>query len=76
MITFTANEARTQFAELLNQAAYGKEHVLITRSGKPLAAVIPYNQYQAFQEWQTNQQQQEDQKAVAEFIHKHTEEDV
>lgn len=37
----TTVEARENFAELVNQAAYGKNRVLLTRRGKTLAAVVP-----------------------------------
>lgn len=60
MTVYTANEARLQFSELLNLVAYGKEQALITRSGKPLAAVISFAQFQVFQEWLINQANQQD----------------
>lgn len=41
MADITAAEARRNFAELINRAAYGKERALITRRGKGLAAVVP-----------------------------------
>ena len=34
-------EARKQFSEILNRAAYAKERVVLTRRGKALAAVAP-----------------------------------
>ena len=34
-------QIRQEFAEALNQAAYGKKRVVITRRGKKLAAVVP-----------------------------------
>lgn len=34
-------EARDNFADLLNRAAYGKERVVLARRGRPLAAVVP-----------------------------------
>jgi prevent-host-death family protein len=34
-------EARSQFAELINRVAYGKERVILTRRGKALVAVVP-----------------------------------
>ena len=34
-------EARNQFSDVLNRAAYGHEHVILTRRGKEIAAVIP-----------------------------------
>ena len=33
--------ARDSFARVVNRAAYGKERVVLTRRGKPLAAVVP-----------------------------------
>ena len=37
----TTVEARGRLAELLNRAAYGHERVVLTRRGKPVAAVVP-----------------------------------
>ncbi len=37
----TVAEARERFAELLNEAAFHGERVLITRHGKPVAAIVP-----------------------------------
>lgn len=37
----TAAEARDQLAELINRAAYGKERVVVSRRGKPVAAIVP-----------------------------------
>ena len=34
-------EARANFSELVNRAAYGKERVVLTRRGKPVAVVVP-----------------------------------
>ncbi len=34
-------EARGRFADLLSRVAYGGERMVITRHGKPLAALIP-----------------------------------
>jgi prevent-host-death family protein len=36
-----ATEARAQFSELLNRAAYAKERVAVTRQGKRIAALVP-----------------------------------
>jgi len=33
--------ARGSFADMLNRAAYGKERVVVTRRGKPVAAIVP-----------------------------------
>jgi len=37
----TASDARQNFAEVVNQVAYGGERVVIHRHGKGLAAVVP-----------------------------------
>ena len=38
--TFSVKEARDQFAELLNRAAYGGELIRISRHGKVVAGVV------------------------------------
>ena len=35
------SEARDSFAELINRAAYGHERVLVSRRGRPIAAIVP-----------------------------------
>ena len=37
----TASQAREQFAETVNRAAYGGERIILHRRGKALAAVVP-----------------------------------
>ena len=37
----TLREARQNFSDVINRAAYGKERVILTRRGKPFAAVVP-----------------------------------
>ncbi len=34
-------EARAAFSELINRVGYGGEHVILTRHGKPLVALVP-----------------------------------
>ena len=36
----SVTEARAQLAELVNRAAYGRERVVLTRRGKPVAAIV------------------------------------
>lgn len=43
MIKMTTVEARENFSDLINKAAYGNERVILTRRGKALAVVIPLN---------------------------------
>jgi prevent-host-death family protein len=37
----TTSTARTEFADILNRAAYGGERVILHRHKKPVAAVVP-----------------------------------
>lgn len=40
MTTVSAEEARNQFAEILNKVAYGHERTVVTRRGKRVAAIV------------------------------------
>jgi len=40
MNKITAADARKNFADIVNQVAYGKEPVVLTRRGKELAALV------------------------------------
>lgn len=40
MVEMSTVEARENFSELINKAAYGNKRVILTRRGKPLVAVI------------------------------------
>jgi prevent-host-death family protein len=37
----SVSEARESFADLVNRAAYGHERVLVSRHGRPIAAIVP-----------------------------------
>jgi prevent-host-death family protein len=37
----TASAARQNFSDLVNRAAYGGERIIVHRSKKPVAAVVP-----------------------------------
>ena len=43
-----ASAVRDDFSEIINRVAYGKEHVILTRRGKDLAAIIPADQLKLF----------------------------
>jgi prevent-host-death family protein len=42
-------DARDQFADVLNRAAYGKERVVLARRGKPVAAIVPIDDIKALE---------------------------
>lgn len=40
-----AREFRTKLSELLSDVADRRDHVLVTRNGKPAAALVPIDEY-------------------------------
>jgi prevent-host-death family protein len=45
----STSEARSQFAEIVNRAAYGKERVVLHRRKKPVVAVVPIEDLEAIE---------------------------
>lgn len=43
-------EFRTKLSELLSDVADRRDHVLVTRHGKPAAALVPIDEYEALEE--------------------------
>ena len=39
--TVNIAKAKKHFSELLDQVAFGKKHILITKRGKPMARLVP-----------------------------------
>ena len=50
MSTYTAQDARKNLSEIISKAAFANEATVITRSGKNVAAVISYDDYEFYQE--------------------------
>ena len=48
MSTCTAQDARKNLSEIISKAVFANEATVITRSGKNVAAVIPYEDYERF----------------------------
>jgi prevent-host-death family protein len=46
----TASEARQNFSDILNRAAFGRERVLVHRGKKPVAAIMPVEDYEFLEE--------------------------
>jgi prevent-host-death family protein len=46
----SATQARAQLAKAVNQAAFGGERIVLERHGKPIAAVVPIEDYQLLEE--------------------------
>jgi prevent-host-death family protein len=49
-LTMTTVEARENFAEVVNQAAYGNQRVILTRRGKPLVAVVSLEELKSLEQ--------------------------
>lgn len=50
MKTITTVAARENFAELINQASYGGRRVILTRRGKPVAALVSLHDLRVLEE--------------------------
>jgi antitoxin YefM len=48
--TVPVREFRSHLADLLDEVADRREHVTITRHGRPSAVLIPINEYEALEE--------------------------
>jgi antitoxin YefM len=48
--TVPVREFRTKLSELLSDVADRRDHVLITRNGKPAAVLVPIDEYEALEE--------------------------
>jgi prevent-host-death family protein len=42
-------QARTDFADLINRAAYGKERIILNRHGKNVCAIVPMESLKALE---------------------------
>lgn len=45
-IRISAREARNRFADIMGSVRYGGEEVIVERSGRPMAALIPVDTYE------------------------------
>ena len=50
MNTISTAKAREELSDILNRAAYGKERIILTRRGKPIAAVVPIEDVQLLED--------------------------
>jgi prevent-host-death family protein len=48
--TVPASEFRARVSELLSDVADRREHVVVTRHGRPAAALVPIDEYEALEE--------------------------
>ena len=48
--TIPVREFRSKLAEVLSDVADRRDHVVLTRNGRPAAALVPVDEYQALEE--------------------------
>lgn len=60
MTTMTATEARDHFSELLNRVVYGSEAAVVTRRGKPFAAIVSYEDLRLLERLREQEEDRQD----------------
>ncbi len=45
-VTVSIAEGKKDFTKLIKEAAEGNRDILVTKRGKPMAVIIPYEEYQ------------------------------
>ncbi len=48
--TVPVRELRAELADLLDQVVDRREHVIVTRHGRPAAAIVPIDEYEGLEE--------------------------
>lgn len=48
--TVPVRELRAELADLLDQVADRREHIIVTRRGRPAAALVPIDEYEGLEE--------------------------
>jgi prevent-host-death family protein len=66
MTEISTAEARDQFSEIVNKAAYGKERMIVTRRGKALAALIPIEDLRILEEMEDRKDVEDAKRILAE----------
>jgi len=54
MLEMSTVEARENFSDMINKAAYGNQHVVLTRRGKPFVAVISLEELEGLKKASVN----------------------
>jgi len=66
MREYTTGQARDRFSEVINEAAFGDERVVLTRHGKKIAALVPLSDLELLTELERLIDVEEARKALAE----------
>ena len=60
-------KARANLAEVINRAVYGRERIVLTRRGKRIAAVVPFEDVRILERLEDEIDIREAKKALAEY---------
>lgn len=63
----SAADAKNQFSEVVSRAAFGKERILLTRRGKPVAALVPIEDWERLEQMEDEADLEEARKALRNF---------
>jgi prevent-host-death family protein len=68
MSTFSINtaDAKEEFSELINRVTHNNEQIILTRRGKEIAAIVPYEDYLLIQNIQNKNDLEEATNALKE----------
>ena len=58
-------QARAELADLINRVVYGGERVVVTRHGKPLAALVSAADLERLEEWGRSEQAEEQDQVIS-----------
>ena len=58
--TVVLKEAQAPYILSLDEAALGRETVILEREGQPVAAVVPFADYEAFAAWRERREEEEE----------------
>ncbi len=67
MTKVSSVEAREQFSDVINRAAYGKERVVLTRRGKDLVGVVPIEDVRMLEALEERMELQQVRDALADY---------
>jgi prevent-host-death family protein len=72
MTLLEATKAKDSFSDTLNRTAYAKERIVLTRHGKPLAALVPLEDLALLEQWEDETDVEAARAAMAEAEEKGT----
>ncbi|MFK0294234.1 type II toxin-antitoxin system Phd/YefM family antitoxin [Streptomyces sp. NPDC090442] len=58
-------QARAELADLINRVVYGGERVVVTRHGKPLAALVSAADLERLEEWGRSERAEEQDQVIS-----------